>query len=85
MCEVIDRARRTGEVEDVIDWPSISIGSETLCSTNWNRALLEQHGNVAASTRQQIVDANDFVAVIEKSFTEMRSDKPCSAGDDRSQ
>ena len=72
-------------MEDVIDLTRNLDRLGDVVFDKFKPGVVDEAGDVAASTRQQIVDANDFVAVLEKPFAKVRSDKPCAAGDDRSQ
>ena len=83
--EVIDRARRTGEMEDVVDLAVDLDRLGDIVLDEPETGVLEQACDVSASAGQQIVHADDLVAVAQETLAEMRSDEPRPAGDDRSQ
>jgi hypothetical protein len=43
--------------------------------------VVKEPGNIFLSPGKKIVEANDFVALVQQSFAEMRSDKSGTAGD----
>ena len=70
-------------MEDVVD---ISIDEEIVCDVVLNELelrLSSQMGDVCRATGDQVVDADDRVPLRDEAITEMRAEKPGTAGDNR--
>ena len=83
--EIIDRAGRAGEMQDVVDRPVDLDRLGDVVLDELEPRVVEERRDVAARAGQQVVDADDLVAVVEESLAKMRPDEPRPAGDDRSQ
>ncbi len=85
MCQVVDGAGRTGEMEHVVH-RSIDLDRlGDIVLDEAERRPLQEGGQVTAAAGQQVVDADDLIAVAQESLAEMRADETRSTGDDRDQ
>ena len=85
MSQVVDRTGWTGKMENIVDW---SINLDRLADVVFDepeRRLSISCAEVAAVAGQQVVHADDFVAVTHESLTKVRPDETCSTSNDCSQ
>ena len=84
MRQVVDRAGRAGEMQHVVDRPVDLDRLGDVVLDERKCGLLEQVGDVPPVAGQQVVDADDLVAVGEEPLAQVRADEPRPAGDHRS-
>jgi hypothetical protein len=51
-------------------------------TNKFERRITEQMQNVRFAAREEIIEANDLVAFVQKPFAKVRADKTGSAGDE---
>src|SRR5438046_2664245 len=83
--EVVDRAGRAGEMQDVLDRPIDLDRLGDVVLDKSKRGVADIVCDVAAIAGQEVVHANDFIAVIQESVAEVRPNESRSSGDDGSQ
>ncbi len=75
---VVDRRGRTGQVVDLVDL-DIERGSRRRGAANSKRGLAVQVVDVALGRGEQIVGADDLVALLQQSVDEVRAEEAGSA------
>ena len=82
--EVVGRAGRAGEVEDVIDGAVDLERLGDIVLDELELRVADQVDDVAAMPGQQVVDADHLVALGQETLAKVRADESRPAGDDRS-
>ena len=85
MGQVIDGAGRAREMQHVVDRPVDLDRLGDIVLDELERRVGRQVRDVAATAGQQVVHADDLVAVAEEPLAKMRPDESRATGDDRSQ
>src|SRR5262245_37555054 len=83
--QIIDGAGRTREVENVIHGTGDLDRLAHVVLEEPEPRLVRQVGDVAAIPGQEVVDADDLMAIANEAFAKMRANKSGSARYDRSQ
>ena len=70
---VVDRRRRTGQVEDLVDLHRQRIGD--VVAHQLEAMVVEQRLDVGARAREEVVEAHDLVPIGEQPLAQMRAEK----------
>ena len=70
----------TSQVEDLVDFQQH--GFDDVMAEELETAVAEQVFHVLATACEEVVEADDLVAALEKAFAEMRTEKSGAAGDE---
>jgi hypothetical protein len=73
----MDRRCRTGEVVNPVHFHLKGI--HYIMSHQFKIFIIQQMGDVFTATGKEIVQTDDFLALLDKAFTQMTSEKPGSS------
>ena len=79
---VMDRGGGAGEMKDAIDFEQDRL--DDIVADQLEVTVPDQMADVGAGAAEEIVEADDLVAVPEQTFTKMRPEKSCATGYQRS-
>ena len=82
MLEIIDRTGRRREVQDVVHWPVDLQRQRHIVMEECKACIGRRCSTFAAASGDEVVDADDVVAVLQKSFAKVGADKARAAGDE---
>ena len=82
--EIIDRAGRTGEMQDIVHRPIHGQVLRHVMFDQWNFGLPARWRDVFGSARDEVIDGDDFMAFGQKSLAQVGADKAATARDQRS-
>ena len=77
---IMNGRSRTREIVNLVNFEKNRFGY--IVPNQFKKMIVHQMQNIFLSAREKIVETNNFVAFIQKSFAKMRTDKACAAGDD---
>ena len=83
LLEVVDRAGRRREVQDVVERPvDVDVVRDVVLDER-EAVAADEVLDVARDAGDEVVDADDFMAALEEQLAEVRAEEARAAGDER--